>query len=148
MSAVRTRWTALLVVLLLALGGLTACGGDDGGGDDSGGGDTESTVTGSSDDGSSDEGDATDDTVADDGGDEPVVGTAEGVEGYCEAVNRYIALLGESLDDPGSVDSELEQAAADMTNAIVGLGEMTPEEQARFNECQAEAASAAEDLLP
>ncbi len=141
------RWIGLLVVVLLVLGGLTACGGDDGGGDDGGGEDTESTDTGSTDDGSSDEGDGTEDTVADDGGDLPVVGTAEGVEGYCEAVNRYIDLLGESLDDPGSVDTELEQAAADMTTALVGLGELTPEEQARFDECQAEAASAAEDLI-
>ena len=131
------------MVAVLGLVGLTGCGGDDGG-DDGGGDGTETTETTATetDDGAGDDGSTeTTEPSTDDGGE------AVGVEGYCEAVNRYISLLGDSIDDPGAFDAELEDAANDMATALLNLGELSAEEQARFDECQAEAADAANDIF-
>lgn len=142
----RTRCAGLVLVLVLGVGGLTACGGDDDGadvresGDDSSSGsDGSGTASGSTTDTTEA---PTDTTEADDGGGE----AATGVEGYCEAVNRYVELLGEAIDDPASAGAELQEAANDYATAALNLGELSAEDQARFDECAQEAAAAAADL--
>ena len=142
----RTRWAGLVLVVLLGLGGLAACGGDDDGADVRETGDDSSSGSGSG--SGTDSGSTTDTTEAptdtteatDDGE------AATGVEGYCEAVNRYVELLGEAIDDPTSAGAELQEAANDYATAALNLGELSPEDQARFDECAQEAADAAAEL--
>jgi len=134
----RTRLLGLLLVVVLGLG-LTACG-DDGGSDDGGSsdGDSQTSDDSSGDEGSSDTTEAPDTT---DGGE-----SAGGVDGYCDAVERYIELLGEAIDDPTSAGAELQEAANDYATAAINLGELTPEEQTQFENCQEAAAEAAAEL--
>ncbi len=137
------------MVAVLGLGGLAACGDDDGadvretGEDGSGGSGSDS----GSDDGSGSSG-ATETTEAptDDGGGSQEF--SEGVEGYCEAVTAYVELIGEAIEDPESAGAELQAAANAYIERAVGLGELSAEDQARFEECSQEAADAATEFVP
>lgn len=140
----RTRWAGLVLVVVLGLGGLSACGDDDGAdvretGEDGSGGSGSGSGSGT-DSGSSGETETTETTEvtgADDGGE-----AATGVEGYCDAVLRYVELLGEATADPTSAGAELQEAADAFAEASLGLGELSAEDQARFDECAQEAADA------
>jgi hypothetical protein len=142
----RMRWMAVLLVMVLGLG-LAACGGDDGGDDDGGSADSgdSSGDSESSDEDSSDTTEAPDDTASEDDGDTEL---SEGVDGYCEAVERYIELLGEAIDDPASAGAELQEATNDYATAAINLGELTPDEQLQFENCQEAASQAAAELVP
>lgn len=136
------------MVVVLGLIALTGCGGDDGDGDDGGGG-SDTTVV--DDGGGGDEGDGGEEPADEGSSDDGSSGgggeiTATGVEGYCQAVLRYIELLEASIDDP-EVAQELEAAAGVMTENLLALGDLSAAEQARFDECQAQAAEAANDIL-
>ena len=146
----QTRWAGLVLVAVLGLGGLAACGDDDGAdvresGEDSSSG---SGSGSSSDSGSGSSSETTDTTEApeDEGGGE----AATGVEGYCEAVDHYIEAFGELLEDPTSTEAgaAVQEAAAAYSEAALNLGELSAEDQARFNECAEEAAQASADLVP
>jgi hypothetical protein len=141
----RTRWMAVLLVVVLSLG-LAACGGDDGG-DDGGAdsGDSSGDSESSDDDDSADTTEAPDDTASEDDGDTEL---SEGVDGYCEAVERYIELLGEAIDDPASAGAELQEATNDYATAAINLGDLTPDEQLQFENCQEAASQAAAELVP
>ena len=145
----RTRWAALAMVALLGLGGLAACGDDEGAdvretGEDGSSGSGSGSGSGTE-SGSSGETDTTE-APADDGGEPQEF--SEGVEGYCEAVNAYVDLIGEAIEDPESAGAELQAAANAYIERAVNLGELSPEEQARFDECSQEAADAASEFVP
>jgi hypothetical protein len=139
------RWSAVLFVMLLGLGS-AACSGDDGSEVGEPGSTSDDSASGSSleDDDEGEPAETTEPpetTEADDGGE-----SAGGVEGYCDAVDRYIEAIGEAIDDPSSAGVELQEAANAYAEAALELGELSPGDQARFDECSDEALQAATDL--
>lgn len=134
----RARWAEVLMVVVLGLGGLTACG------DDGGSGDPDPSGTDTTSDGGTDTTPTTSAGSTDTTGGE----AATGVEGYCEAVQAYVGLLGEAIDDPSGAGVELQEAANAYIEAAVNLGELSAEDQARFDECAQEAADAAASFVP
>lgn len=131
------------MVAVLGLGGLAACGDDDGadvretGEDGSGGSGSDSGSSGATE---------TTEAPTDDSGESQEF--SEGVEGYCEAVSAYVELIGEAIEDPESAGAELQAAANAYIERAVGLGELSAEDQARFDECSQEAADAAAEFVP
>jgi hypothetical protein len=135
----RARRSLLLLALLLSFG-LVACGGDDGG-DDS-----------SSDAGSAEEGDSSDSEDSSEPADEPADegepsdeggSGGEGVEAYCDAVDEYVELVQDALNDPSGAGTELTEAAEDLAEQAGTLGlDLSPEDADRLQECSQEATEA------
>jgi hypothetical protein len=126
------RLVGFVVVVLLGLG-LAACGDDDGS-DDSG---SDSGSSLSSDSGSeADDEDSTTTTEAAEEEDDAGSGeSAGGVDAYCDAVEAYIDLLSEAVEDPTSAGTELQEAADAYADAALNVGELTPDEQTQFENC-------------
>jgi hypothetical protein len=133
------RLLGVLLVLLLGVG-LAACGGDDGGDDDSSGSSTEPA----GDSADSDDGDEpTDDTATDETVPAPDTGEISSVEDYCEAVDAYVQQVADALENPEGVGPELTEAANELATQAGQLAlDLSPEDNARLQECSLEATQA------